>query len=158
MSSLGFTAWSLLLSKFAASADVSFTNGSSDYAKCVGLYVDLQTFRINVGAPESNNDSLLWDLAREVQKRAASSMHIQGKGLTTPRRAEDGRPSGQVNTMVNVRNAGVDSLELRRHGLELSMQCFQDPWDVSISRVRYLSVGNHMLIRVVAIVRCSARG
>lgn len=164
MPSLIFTAWSLLLSKFVGSADVSFAyvvsqrfSVNSNSERCVGLYVDLQTFRINIGAPESNNSSL-WNFAREVQQRAASSMHTHNQGFSASKDAGNGRSSGRVNTMVNVRNAGVDSLELRRHGLELSMQCFQDPWDVSSSGVRYLSVINDMLTRLVAIVRRGARG
>ncbi|GES63329.1 nonribosomal peptide synthase Pes1 [Aspergillus terreus] len=139
VSSLIFTAWSLILSKFAAKADVAFAYVMSDRSvsvsgieRSVGLYIDLLIFSMNVSA-----DSILWDmardLARDIQPHSPSSiLDRRVRPLQASRNPQNGRAIGQVNTLVNVRNAGIESLRLECGGLELSMQSFVDRWDYDL--------------------------
>lgn len=136
-----FAAWSLVLSKFTAKADISFAYVASGRSanvsgieKSVGLYIDLSILTVNVKA-----HTFLWNLAKEIQHASVKSI-LGGTSFPIPasRNPHNGRMDGEINTMVNVRSAGVDSIELRRGGLELSMLSFQDPWDVSSRHSRGL--------------------
>ncbi|KAF4955748.1 hypothetical protein FGADI_4319 [Fusarium gaditjirri] len=131
MSTLFFLSWSLVLSNFTSSDDISFAYVASGRSmdvpgieRFVGLYVDLLV--LNIEACES--DCLL-DLALRIQQMSAGSSPHQHNQIPACQNPKNGRFDGQVNTMVNIRNAGIDSLKLERHGFELSLDSFEDPWD-----------------------------
>ncbi|KAF5630183.1 acetyl synthetase [Fusarium sp. NRRL 25303] len=131
MSSLLFLSWSLVPSNLTLSDNVSFSSVASGRSmdvpgieRFVGLYVDLLV--LNIEACES--DCLLESALRIQQMSAGSSLN-QHKQIPACQNPKNGPFDGQVNTMVNIRNAGIDSLRLERHGFELSLDSFEDPWD-----------------------------
>ncbi|KAF5543114.1 nonribosomal peptide synthase [Fusarium mexicanum] len=135
ISSLLFLSWSLVLSNFTSSDNISFSYVASGRSmdvpgieRFVGLYVDLLV--LNIEACES--DSLL-DLALRIQQMSAGSSLHQHSQIPACQNPRNGRFDGEVNTMVNIRNAGTDSLRLERHGFELSLDSFEDLWDYDLS-------------------------
>ncbi|KAG4259344.1 hypothetical protein FPRO03_13020 [Fusarium proliferatum] len=135
MSSLLFLSWSLVLSNFTSSDNVSFSYVASGRSmdvpgieRFVGLYVDLLV--LNMEACES--DCLL-DSALRIQQMSACSSLYQHKQIPACQNPKNGHFDGQVNTMVNIQNAGIDSLRLERNGFELSLDSFEDPWDYDLS-------------------------
>nr|DAD54576.1 TPA_asm: NRPS-like tryptophan epimerase [Fusarium equiseti] len=132
MSSLLFLSWTLVLSNYTSSDDISFAYVASGRSmdvpgieRFVGLYVDLLILNIDT----SGSDCLL-DLALRVQQMSAGSSLHQHNQIPACRNPKNGRFDGQVNTMVNIRNVGIDSLRLERHDFELLLDSFEDPWDV----------------------------
>ncbi|KAF5703465.1 non-ribosomal peptide synthetase [Fusarium globosum] len=118
MSSLLFLSWSLVLSNFTSSDNVSFSYVASGRSmdvpgieRFVGLYVDLLV--LNIEACES--DCVLDSELRIQRVSAGSSLH-QHSQIPACRNPQNGRFEGRVNTMANIRNAGIDSLRLQRHG------------------------------------------
>jgi hypothetical protein len=134
VSDLVFTAWALILSHRVSLNQVSFAYVANDRSVDVpgietatGMYVDL--LLCNVDLRESGN---LWGIAKSIKTQRLTAMCDPAQRIQASAHHGNGHASGVVNTMVNIRNTGLGSLDVRSDGFEICLREFVDPWDVSI--------------------------
>lgn len=133
ISSLIFTAWSLVLHKYVSQNQVSFAYVKSNRlmeatgsARRVGLYVDLFILSVDLGDQRS-----LWEICRDIQQSFATDAL---DGIPPPQASgtsNNDHSPGLVNKMVNIRNVGDGNMEFPKHNASLGMISSEDPWDVS---------------------------
>jgi hypothetical protein len=133
-SSLVFTIWSLILSKYTACNSTSFAYTVSDRPrhvphifKAAGCYIKLLTCSV-----EWDEHTRVFDVAHRIQADYADCLSGDARGVDASKNLRNGRSDGHLNTMVNVRSAAISSLN-KVSGENLPrMVHFEDPWDVSV--------------------------
>ncbi|KAJ5175696.1 uncharacterized protein N7482_001573 [Penicillium canariense] len=135
VSSLVLASWSLVLSQHVSNQNVAFAYVSSE--RCldipqiegaVGLFVDLFVLNLDIAATTT-----LLRLVRGIQERHIELSLRRGKQpVRAAQNAVNGTTAGTINTMVNIRNSGVDSLRMRRENVEVSMLSFEDSWNYDV--------------------------
>jgi len=131
-SSLVFTVWSLILSKYTACNRTSFAHTMSDRPRnmphilqAVGCYIQLLTCIV-----EWEDHTSMFDIAHRIQVDYADVLSGDARGVDASQDLQNGHSGGSLNTMVNVRNAATGSDEVLCNVLPV-MTHFEDPWDVS---------------------------
>ncbi|OCK77489.1 acetyl-CoA synthetase-like protein [Lepidopterella palustris CBS 459.81] len=130
ISSIIFTAWSLILSKYTFSTQISFAyvalnrpTNVSGIERAVGCYIKLLVCSV-----ELSSHDRVWDIARHIQRHCANCMSGDIQAEEATEHPENGRDSGVLNTMVNVRNTGASSSDFQSERLAMSLRSFEDPW------------------------------
>jgi amino acid adenylation domain-containing protein len=132
LSSIVFTTWSLILSKHTAMNDTCFVYTASDRLKnlsgidaAVGCYVKLLVCSV-----QWTKETCIWEMAQRIQSDCTSCISGEVACVDAAEHLTNRRGEVLLNTMVNVRNTAGSKYSFQSE-LEVSLESFEDPWDVS---------------------------